>query len=90
MFSKKATKIDKSSPSIWHLFSKGQNNGEDFVNFVAFLENINFNAPNFTVLPYNENRMVSENQIFLTKAWIDTYSFNSNLILKFSWYGMVR
>ena len=40
---KKATKITKSSPSIWHLPSKRQIDGEDFVIFVAFLENMNFN-----------------------------------------------
>ena len=43
MFSKKATKITKSSPSIWRLLSKCQIDGEDFVIFVAFLENMNFN-----------------------------------------------
>ena len=43
MFSKKAKKkITKSSPSIWHLLSNSQMDGEDFVIFVAFLENMNF------------------------------------------------
>ena len=32
----------KSSPSIWRLLSKCQIAGEDFVIFVAFLENMNF------------------------------------------------
>ena len=36
----KAQKIDKN-PSIWHLLSKCQIDGEDFVNLV-FLENMNF------------------------------------------------
>ena len=41
-FSKKSTKIMKSSPSIWRLLSKCQINGEDFVIFVAILENMKF------------------------------------------------
>ena len=39
MFSKKATTIDE----ILTVCSKCQIYSEDFVNFVAFLENINFN-----------------------------------------------
>jgi hypothetical protein len=42
IFSKKATKNTKSSPSIWHLLSKRQIYGDDFIIFVAFLENMNF------------------------------------------------
>ena len=37
MFSKKATKIEKSSPSIWHFLSKRQIDGEDFVIFCVLL-----------------------------------------------------
>ena len=33
VFSKKATKLTKSSLLIWHFLSKHQINGEDFVNF---------------------------------------------------------
>jgi hypothetical protein len=33
----------KSSPPIWRLLSKCQIDGEDFIFFVAFLENVNFN-----------------------------------------------
>ena len=45
MFSlERPQKITKSnsSPSIWHLLSKRQIDSEDFVIFVAFLENMNF------------------------------------------------
>ena len=43
IFSMKARKLTKSSPSIWHyLWSMCQTDGEDFVNFLAFLENTNF------------------------------------------------
>jgi hypothetical protein len=34
--------MTKSSPSIWHLLSKRQIDGEDFIIFVDFLENMNF------------------------------------------------
>ena len=34
--------MTKSSASIWHLLSKCQIDAEDFVIFVAFLENMNF------------------------------------------------
>ena len=34
----------KSSPSIWPLLSKRQIDGEDFIYFLAFLENINFTS----------------------------------------------
>ena len=39
----------KSSPSIWHLLSECQIDGEYFIIFVAFLENLNFTKiwPNF-------------------------------------------
>ena len=43
MFSKKATKFDKIFTVNLTLSSKCQIDGEDFVNFVAFLENMNFN-----------------------------------------------
>ena len=33
----------KSSPLIWRLLSKCQIDGEDFIIFVAFLENVNVN-----------------------------------------------
>ena len=42
MFSKKATKIEEIFTVYLTLCSKCQIDGEDFVNFVAFLENINF------------------------------------------------
>ena len=42
MFSKKATKIDEIFTVDLTLFSKCQIEGEDFVNFLAFLENMNF------------------------------------------------
>ena len=42
MFSKKATKIDEIFTVDLTLCSKCQIDGEDFVNFVAFLENKNF------------------------------------------------
>ena len=34
--------MTKSSPPIWHLLSKRQIDGEDFIIFVDFLENLNF------------------------------------------------
>ena len=37
MFSKKATKLTKSSPTIWRLLSKCQIDSEDFVNFCGLL-----------------------------------------------------
>ena len=40
MFSKKATKIEKISPSIWHLLSKCQINSEDLINFCGLLKNM--------------------------------------------------
>ena len=43
MFSKKATKIDQIFAGDLTLCSKCQIDGEDLVNFVAFLENMNFN-----------------------------------------------
>ena len=42
MFYEGHKKIAKSSLSIWHLLSKRQIDSEDFVIFVAFLENMNF------------------------------------------------
>ena len=42
LFSKKATKIDKLFTINLTLCSKCQINGEDFVNFVVFIENTNF------------------------------------------------
>ena len=42
MFSKKATKIDEIFTVNLTLCSKCQIDGEDFFNFVAFLENTNF------------------------------------------------
>ena len=42
MLSKKATKIDEIFTVDLTLCSKCQIDGEDFVNFVAFLENMNF------------------------------------------------
>ena len=42
MFYKKATKIDEIFIMDLTLCSKCQIDGEDFVNFVAFLENTNF------------------------------------------------
>ena len=36
----------KSSPLIWHLLSKRQIEGEDFVIIVAFLENMKFRDKN--------------------------------------------
>ena len=43
MFSKKATKIDKIFTLDLTLCSKCQIEGEDFVDFFAFLKNTNFN-----------------------------------------------
>ena len=42
MFSKKATKFDKIFTDDLTLCSKCQIDGEDFVNFYGFLENMNF------------------------------------------------
>ena len=42
MFSKKATQMDKIFNVDLLLFSKFRINGEDFIIFVAFLENIEF------------------------------------------------
>ena len=42
MFSKKATKIEEIFTIDLTLFSKCQIGGEDFIFFVAFLENTNF------------------------------------------------
>ena len=42
MFSKKGTKIDKIFTDNLTLTTWCQIGGEDFVNFVAFLENMNF------------------------------------------------
>ena len=42
IFSKKATKIDEIFTVDLTLYSKCQIEGEDFVDFVAFLENTNF------------------------------------------------
>ena len=48
MFSKKATKMMKSSPSIWCLLSKCQPDGKDFFSFsVTFLQNMNFTCWSF-------------------------------------------
>ena len=41
-FSEKATKIDKIFTDNLTVCSNCRINGEDFVNFVAFLENMNF------------------------------------------------
>ena len=49
MFSKKATKIDEIFTVDLTLCSKCQIDGEDFVNFFAFLENTNFNKATFTI-----------------------------------------
>ena len=43
VFSKKATKIDKSSPSIWHLLHNVKSPVKIWSIFVAFLENMSFN-----------------------------------------------
>ena len=42
MFSKKTTKIDELSTIDLTVCSKCQMDGEDFFDFVAFLENTNF------------------------------------------------
>ena len=42
MFSKKATKIDKSSPKIWHLLHNVKSTVKISSIFAAFLENMNF------------------------------------------------
>ena len=44
MLSKKATKIDQIFIVDLTLCSKCQIDGEDFVNFMAFLENTKFNS----------------------------------------------
>ena len=49
MFSKKATKIDEIFTVDLTLTTYCQIDGEDFVIFVAFLENINFNMSFFIV-----------------------------------------
>ena len=48
-FSKKATKIKKSSPSIWHLLHNVKSTVKISSIFAAFLENMNFtnNRQNF-------------------------------------------
>ena len=50
MFSKKATKIDEIFTADLTLCSKCQIDGEDFVIFVAFLENTNVINPKEKVL----------------------------------------
>ena len=42
VFSKKATKMKKSSQSIWHLLHKDKSTVKISSIFVAFLENMNF------------------------------------------------
>ena len=53
MFFKKATKVDKIFTVNLMLCSKHQIDGEDFVIFMAFLENMNFNKISlFQAPPY--------------------------------------
>ena len=47
MFSKKATKIDKISPAIWHYVVSVKSTVKISLIFVAFLENMNFNDVDF-------------------------------------------
>ena len=69
MFSMKATKNTKSSASIWHLPStKCQIHGEDFVIFVAFLENMNFKCV----------AAVEHWQILSMKDWRFSYQFKDS------------
>ena len=49
IFSKKATKIEKIFTVFLTLCSKCQIDGEDFVIFVAFLENMNFTKKDTTI-----------------------------------------